>query len=59
MKYIEDLAGKTVAKMIPLYDGIGNPYMVEMIFTDATVLKIDIAHDTERYLEWKIEEEER
>ncbi|WP_165352561.1 hypothetical protein [Bacillus infantis] len=56
MKYIEDLAGKTLESIQPLYSG-GNPYMIEIKFTDSTVLNINIAHNVERYLQWKIETE--
>lgn len=51
---IEELKGKTIADIRPIFCSDGC-YMVEVIFTDATVLKIEREHSMEHFLEWRIE----
>jgi hypothetical protein len=54
-RYIEDLEGKTITTIRPIYNDSG-VYMLEFIFTDATVLKVDINRGVDCYLDWKIED---
>jgi hypothetical protein len=53
---MEDLKGKTIANIRSIYND-GGVYMLEFIFTDATVLKVDIERGIDCYLKWKIETE--
>lgn len=54
MKHIQDLEGKTIAAINPIENDFG-VYMLELIFTDSTVLKIEREHSQDHYLEWRIE----
>ena len=56
MNYLEDLAGKTIASINPMYAGEGGAYLIKVTFTDNTVLRIDRGNTQEHWLEWKIKE---
>ena len=54
MDNLEQLFGQKINNIRPIYDGVGNVYMLEIFLTD-NVLKIDFEHSQEKNLEWKIE----
>lgn len=51
---LEQLFGQKVNNIRPIYDGLGNVYMLEIFLSD-NVLKIEIEHKSERNLDWIIE----
>lgn len=54
MDELEQLFGQKIANIRPLYNGLGNVYMLEIILSD-NVLKIEFEHTEEKNLEWVIE----
>jgi hypothetical protein len=54
IRYIEELEGKTIGVIRPIYNDSG-VYMLEFIFTDSTVLKVEMTRGVDSYLDWKIE----